>query len=103
MLDRYSASGPEQHIPAASCTDLGEGLPLMQQVQQLGDDLQDKQTGLFLAVHCCNSSLLSTVPALSSAGAGYNPSPPTWEQRRVSRFGSWNMRAFCSTAPFSMP
>jgi hypothetical protein len=40
-----------------------------------------------------------------SVGGGYGPSahPPTWEQRRVSRFGSWKMRASCSTAPFSMP
>lgn len=27
----------------------------------------------------------------------------TWLHRRGSRFGSWKMRASCSTAPFSMP
>jgi hypothetical protein len=28
---------------------------------------------------------------------------PTCEQRLGSRFGSWKIRASCSTAPFSMP
>jgi hypothetical protein len=56
MLDRHSAAHK------AGCTHLGEGLPLVQKVQQLGDYLQETQSGLF-----CSCSLLQLLTAEHSA------------------------------------